>query len=74
MDIIVSAVIRGTSLTGDEGTMFGVLIGAAIMQILRTGMVLLGFPAYWQPSAIGAITILAIMFDQYRNKRMGLLR
>ncbi|MCS7201300.1 MAG: ABC transporter permease [Dictyoglomus sp.] len=74
LDIIASAVIGGTSLTGGEGTILGVLIGAAIMQVLRTGMVLLGFPAYWQPSAIGAIIILAIMFDQYRKKKMGLLR
>jgi ribose transport system permease protein len=74
LDIIAAAVIGGTSLSGGEGTVLGVLIGAAIMQVLRTGMVLLGFPAYWQPSAIGAIIILAIIFDQYRKKRMGLLR
>jgi ribose transport system permease protein len=74
LDIIAAAVIGGTSLSGGEGTILGVLIGAAIMQVLRTGMVLLGFPAYWQPAAIGAIIILAIIFDQYRKKRIGLLR
>ncbi|ACI19619.1 ABC transporter permease [Dictyoglomus thermophilum] len=74
LDVIAAAVIGGASLTGGEGTVLGVIIGAAIMQVLRTGMVLLGFPAYWQPSAIGAIIILAIMFDQYRKRRMGLIR
>lgn len=74
LDIIAAAVIGGTSLSGGEGTILGVLIGAAIMQVLRTGMVLLGFPAYWQPSAIGAIIILAIIFDQYRKRRLGLIR
>ncbi|MEN3012056.1 MAG: ABC transporter permease [Dictyoglomus thermophilum] len=74
LDVIAAAVIGGASLTGGEGTVLGVIIGAAIMQVLRTGMVLLGFPAYWQPSAIGAIIIFAIMFDQYRKRRMGLIR
>lgn len=74
LDVIASAVIGGTSLSGGEGTILGVLVGAAIMQVLRTGMVLLGFPAYWQPAAIGAIIILAIVFDQYRKKKVGLIR
>lgn len=74
LDVIAAAVIGGASLTGGEGTVLGVIIGAAIMQVLRTGMVLLGFPAYWQPSAIGAIIIAAIIFDQYRKKKMGIIR
>lgn len=74
LDVIAAAVIGGTSLSGGEGTVLGVIIGAAIMQVLRTGMVLLGFPAYWQPSAIGAIIIVAIIFDQYRKRKVGLIR
>ncbi|PMQ01631.1 MAG: ribose ABC transporter permease [Dictyoglomus sp. NZ13-RE01] len=74
LDVIAAAVIGGVSLSGGEGTILGVLIGAAIMQVLRTGMVLLGFPAYWQPSAIGTIIILAIIFDQYRKRRLGLMK
>jgi ribose transport system permease protein len=69
LDIIAAAVIGGVSLFGGEGTILGVLIGAALMQTIRTGLNLLGFPTYWQPAAIGAVIILAIMFDQWRKGR-----
>jgi ribose transport system permease protein len=39
------------------------------MQTIRTGLNLLGFSAYWQPAAIGAVIILAIMFDQWRKRK-----
>ena len=64
-----AVVIGGSSLFGGEGTILGTLIGAAIMQILRNGLVLMGFPAYWQPAAIGAVIILAVMLDQWRKRQ-----
>lgn len=68
LDIIAAVVIGGTSLFGGEGTVLGVLIGAALMQTIRTGLNLLGFPTYWQPAAIGAVIIFAVMFDQWRKR------
>ncbi|MFW6138183.1 MAG: ABC transporter permease [Spirochaetota bacterium] len=67
LDIIAAAVIGGVSLFGGEGSIIGVLFGAALMQTIRTGLNLLGFPTYWQPSAIGTVIIIAIIFDQWRK-------
>lgn len=69
LDVIAAVVIGGTSLAGGEGTILGVLIGAAIMQVLRNGLVLLGFDPYWQPAAIGMVIIVAITLDQLRKRR-----
>ena len=69
LDVIAAVVIGGTSLFGGEGTILGTLIGAAIMGVIRNGLNLLGFPAYWQPAAIGAVIILAVIFDQWRRER-----
>jgi ribose transport system permease protein len=38
------------------------------MQVLRNGLVLTGFPAYWQPAAIGVVIILAVMLDQLKKR------
>jgi ribose transport system permease protein len=70
LDIIAAAVIGGTSLFGGEGSILGVLLGAATMQILRNGLVLFGFPAYWQTVAIGAVILGAILLDYWRRRAL----
>lgn len=67
LDVIAAVFIGGASVTGGKGTIVGTLIGATIMQVLRTGLNLLGYDPYWQPAAIGATIILAIMFDRARQ-------
>jgi ribose transport system permease protein len=69
LDIIAAAIIGGTSLFGSEGSVLGVLLGALLIQILRSGLVLLGFPAYWQVLAIGTMTLAAILLDYWRQQR-----
>ncbi len=69
LDVIAAAVVGGTSLTGGEGTILGVLIGAAIMQVLRTGLVLAGVSAYWLQAVQGLVIVVAIMLDQLRKRR-----
>lgn len=70
VDIIAAAVIGGTSLFGGEGSVLGVLLGAAIMQMLRNGLVLLGFPAYLQAMTLGTMILLAILFDYWRRQHI----
>lgn len=67
LDVIAAVFIGGASVKGGKGTMVGTLIGAAIMQVLRNGLNLLGYDPYWQPAAIGFTIILAIMFDRARQ-------
>jgi ribose transport system permease protein len=69
LDIIAAAMVGGVSWLGGKGTVWGVLLGAVVMQVLRTGMVLLGFPTYWQTMTIGVIIIAAIALDRWRAGR-----
>jgi ribose/xylose/arabinose/galactoside ABC-type transport system permease subunit len=63
LDAIAATVIGGTSLMGGEGTIFGTLIGAFIMGVLRNGLNLLGVSSYIQQIIIGAVIILAVLID-----------
>jgi ribose transport system permease protein len=67
--VIAAVFIGGASTSGGEGSIIGALMGAAIMQVLRNGLVLLGFPAYWQSAAIGLVIVVTLMLDQYRKRR-----
>jgi len=69
LDVIAAAVVGGTSFSGGEGTILGVLIGAAIMQVLRNGLVLVGISAYWLQAVQGFVIVVAIMLDQLRKRR-----
>jgi ribose transport system permease protein len=69
LDIIAAAVIGGTSLFGGEGSTLGVLLGAAVMQMLRSGLVLIGLSAYWQTGALGTMILAVIFLDHWRRQR-----
>lgn len=68
LDAIAATVIGGTSLMGGRGSVLGVLIGAAIMGVIRNGLVLLRVSSYWQQLIIGIIIILAALVDRLKNK------
>ena len=69
VDVVAAAVIGGTSLFGGVGSTLGVLLGAAITQMLYNGLVLLGYPSYWQTAAIGAMMLMSILLDYWRRRR-----
>ena len=67
--VIAAAAIGGTSLSGGEGTIFGSLMGAAMMGILQNGMVLVGIDTYAQQAVVGTVIVLAVTLDQWRQRR-----
>ncbi len=71
LQVIAAAVIGGANLAGGVGTAFGALIGAALIEIIRNSLGLLGINAFWQGSFIGGAIVLAVLFDRIRNLRHG---
>lgn len=67
--VIAAAVVGGTSLAGGVGTIYGAVLGALVMQSLRSGMVLIGFDTAVQQIVVGSVLVLAVYLDNlYRNK------
>jgi ribose transport system permease protein len=69
LDVIAAAIVGGTSLMGGSGTVLGTVIGAAIMGVLRNGLILLGVDANWQLIPLGTVIIAAVVFDQVGQRR-----
>ena len=63
LDAIAATVIGGTSLMGGEGTLFGTLVGALIMGVLRNGLNLLGVSSFLQQIVIGCVIVGAVLID-----------
>jgi ribose transport system permease protein len=69
LQVIAAAVIGGASLVGGVGTAIGALIGAALIEIIRNSLGLLGINAFWQGAFIGGCIIIAVAFERVRQLR-----
>lgn len=67
-DAIAACIVGGASFTGGKGTIWGTLIGAMIMAVIRNGLNLAGASNDIQYIVIGAVIILAVTIDVVRNK------
>src|SRR5258705_2181496 len=66
---IAAAVLRGCSLPGGGGSIVGILIGAALLQVLRNLVNLLGIPSSLDFAVMGAVILLGVMADQILSQR-----
>jgi ribose transport system permease protein len=71
LDAIAAAVIGGASLFGGQGTVVGTLIGAFLIALIRNGSVLLDVNIYYQQVIIGVVIWVAVLWDQYRRRRLA---
>jgi simple sugar transport system permease protein len=69
---IAAAVVGGTLITGGAGSIWGALIGALIISMLRSGVVLMNIsfiPADNFEAIVGVTIILAAIFNNYLRNR-----
>jgi ribose transport system permease protein len=71
LQVIAATVIGGANLAGGVGTALGALVGAALIEVIRNSLGLLGINAFWQGTFIGGAIILAVLFDRLRNLRQS---
>ena len=65
-DVIAAAVLGGASLFGGVGTALGAVVGATLIQTVKTGLVFAGVNLYLQPIVLGVIIFLAVLVDSAR--------
>jgi len=68
LDAIAACIIGGASFMGGSGTIWGTLIGAMIISVLRNGLNLLGVSADLQTVSIGLVIIGAVYVDVLRRR------
>ncbi|MBI9103873.1 MAG: ABC transporter permease [Spirochaetales bacterium] len=69
LDVIVAIVLGGTSMTGGEGSTFGMILGALIVGLASNGLNLLGVPFFYQQIVQGLLLVTAVFIDQ--KMRLG---
>lgn len=66
---IAAAVLGGCSLRGGEGSVIGILIGTALLQVLQNLVNLLGIPSSLNFAVMGAVILLGVLADQFFTER-----
>jgi ribose transport system permease protein len=73
LDVIAATVIGGASLFGGQGTIVGTLLGVFLIGLIRDGSVLLDVNLFTQNVIIGIVIWLAVLWDQFRRRRISSL-
>jgi len=70
LDVIAACILGGTSTLGGEGTVFGAVVGALIIQSLSNGLQMMNVNSNYQYLIKGLVLILAVFADiQLKKKR-----
>jgi ribose transport system permease protein len=67
--VIAATVIGGANLMGGSGTALGGVVGAALIEVIRNSLTLLGISTFWQGTFIGSCILVAVMLHCVRGLR-----
>lgn len=68
---IAAAVLGGCSLRGGSGSIIGILIGTALLQVLQNLVNLLGIPSSLNFAVMGVVILLGVVADQLLQQRQA---
>ena len=66
---IAAAVLGGCSLRGGEGSIIGIVIGTALLQVLQNLVNLLGIKSSLNFAVMGAVVLIGVLADQIFQSR-----
>jgi len=64
-------VVGGCSLRGGQGTVLGIVMGTALLQVLRNLVNLLDIPSSLDFAVMGAVILIGAIADQVFGRRKG---
>lgn len=67
--VIAAAVIGGTNILGGSGTVFGVLLGCALLATINVALAVLGIAATWQLAVYGIVILVALLLEGFLKRR-----
>ena len=69
LEVLAAVVLGGASLTGGVGTVFGAILGVALLAILQNGLVLIGVSSYWNQWFVGLTILCAVSITAWSDRR-----
>ena len=74
LQAIAASVIGGCLLTGGAGSVIGAMLGAVLMSMINSGLILAGAPTFWYQTFVGAIVIIAVVINTSLSRRVAQMK
>lgn len=71
LEVITAVILGGASLYGGRGRLLGTFLGLMFLSTLLNGLILSGVSPFYQKIASGSSLILAVLFDEWRRRRLA---
>lgn len=71
LQAIAACVIGGVSLTGGQGSVLGIFLGAALLFTIQTVLLLLRAPGFYLDMFMGILIVAAVIFNRLTMKDKG---
>jgi rhamnose transport system permease protein len=69
LQVIAAAVVGGTAISGGRGTMWGTLVGVALLGTIGPALVFLNAEPEWEKAVQGLIILAAVATDAFEGRR-----
>lgn len=73
LDVVAACVIGGIAIAGGAGTIWGAILGALFLGVIKNALPVVGISPFWQMAISGTAIILAVAFNATQSRPKGRL-
>jgi rhamnose transport system permease protein len=71
LDVVAACVIGGIAIAGGAGTIWGALLGALFLGVIKNALPVVGISPFWQMAISGTAIVLAVAFNAAQSRPKG---
>lgn len=71
LDVVAACVIGGIAIAGGAGSVWGAVLGAVFLGVIKNALPVVGISPFWQLAISGSAIIIAVAFNARQGRRAG---